>query len=92
MEIKIMNIDNLQRASNAKVELEKLNKAIEEFAKFDMKRLGLFIGANKDGSGAGLDFQFKDGNYHPMYTEILEFVEKRFRQAKEELIAEIETL
>ena len=87
-----MNIDNLQRASNAKIELEKLNKAIDEFAKFDTKKLGLFIGANKDGSGAGLDYQFKDGHYHPMYKEILEFVEEKFRQAKEDLIDEIETL
>lgn len=84
-----MNIDNLQRAVDAKEELNNLNTAIE-----NAKKLGDgFIIACWFGERDGvIETQYKNGNYHPMYLEIKNFIIQKLEEAKEQLIKEIELL
>jgi len=91
-----MDIKNLKRSVSAKEELERFDKALTDFTKFIEKqetgRLGFLIAAHSDCSGDCIQYQYKDGNFHPMYVEILEFAQNKFKEARAELIAEIESL
>lgn len=90
-----MKIENLERASRAKDELKELNKALKTFEKMGEKEagnLGLVIGEHNDSSGNAVSYQYVNGNYHPMYAEILEMTKKRFEQARDDLVLEIKSL
>lgn len=88
-----MRIENLDRAIVAKKELKSLDRAIAEFDKqLAVGDIAFMLCAHSDMSGFCVDHQFKNGNSHPMYKEIFEFAYKKFQEAKNDLIKEIESL
>lgn len=91
-----MKIENLDRAIVAQKELKKLDQAIAQFDCFADKQegnnMGFVIAEHIDGSGFYVDRQYKDGNYHPMYADILEFTREKFIQARLDLLKEIDKL
>lgn len=86
-----MKIENLDRVIVAQQELKNLDQAIAEFGKIK-ENTGVILTEHRDGSGFRVDLQYKDGNYHPMYKDILEFVRVKFVEARLELLKEISEL
>jgi len=89
-----MDIKNLERAVEAKHELFKLEEAIKNLNMMSNEKgkVGFLISEHKDHSGASVDYQYVNGNYHPLYADILEYTKKRFNVARDQLIAEIKSL
>jgi len=92
-----MEIENIKLSISAKEELEQFDKALSDFNKFTQLKkaaikIGVQSGNHTDCSGDCIQYQYKEGNFHPMYVEILEFARKKFEDAKEKLIAEINNL
>lgn len=89
-----MKIENLERALVASVELANLDHAIAQFDNFvqDTRSTGFILTEHRDLSGFCAEVQYKDGNYHPMYAEILEFAREKFIQARLDLLKEISEL
>lgn len=89
-----MKVENMKRAINAKQELEALDLAITDMEKKkgDEDDLGFYILKHRDRSGFNIDVQFKENRYHPMYKEILEFTLNKFKEARKDLMKEIESL
>lgn len=85
-----MKIENMDRAINAKRELDNLNNAISVIQ--NRERSAVMFNAHIDGSGFSVGLQYKNGDYHPMYDDIMSYVEVKFKEARDELIAEIESL
>lgn len=86
-----MNVNNLERATKIKEELARLNEAIDALENSSDVR-GFVVAEHKDCSGWYLDYQFKEGNFHPMYEDIKSFVHTKFIEAREQLLAEIDSL
>lgn len=86
-----MKIENLERAVRAKDELEKLDKAISNLNKFK-DNCGFLISEHTDQSGAFIDYQYVNGNYSPIYGDILKFTKQKFAEARAALVAEINSL
>ena len=86
-----MKIENLDRAIVAQEELTRLDKAISEFNKIKENN-GFILAEHSDLSGFCVGYQYKNGNYHPMYQEILKFTRGRFIQARLDLLKEISEL
>ena len=85
-----MKAENLQRAIRAADELKRLEKAIKTLEENEPR--GLIISAHPDHSGFSLPKQYRNGNYHPMYGEIYEFIHQKFNEAKDDLMKEIAEL
>jgi hypothetical protein len=87
-----MKIENLERANTISNELKRLDDAIISLNSVDPNKIGFLISEYQDKSGFFVDYQYKNENYHPMYKDIIEFIQKRFAQAKIDLVNEIESL
>lgn len=88
-----MEIKNLERAIEAKKELTKLSDAIDTLKTMSRtNQLGLIISEWGDCSGCCVAKQFKSGDYHPMYKEIVSLILEKFEDAKSELESEILSL
>lgn len=85
-----MNIENLDKAMARRKELEEINGAIKALEKYNGS--SITFAEHNDRSGFYVTRQYKDGAGHPMYKDIMKFVTQRFKQAREELIKEIEQL
>lgn len=89
-----MNINNLDRAVEAKKELHNLDEAIKNLNNFKSVpgEAGFVISEYTDHSGNSVNYLYVNENYHPVYAEILDFAKKRFKVARDQLIAEIRSL
>lgn len=85
-----MNIENMNRAIMAKKEIDELSDAISIIE--NRKQSAVMFNAHRDCSGFSIGIQYKNGNYHPMYEDIMSYVETRFKEARNELVSEIELL
>lgn len=88
-----MKIENLDRAKAAQEELAALDLAIAEFDKIK-ENTGFMLTEfhGSFGDGFRVARQYKNGNYHPMYQEILAFTLDKFTQARLDLLQEISEL
>lgn len=89
-----MKIENLARAQKVQLELRELDVAIKRFEKLrnGSDNFGFSFAQYSDTSGCFIDKQYLDGDYHPMYNDILEFAYNKFVEARLDLLAEIEDL
>lgn len=89
-----MDIKNLERAVEIKHELFKINDALKNLNGFPTEpgKVGFLISEHIDRSGNHVDFQYKNGDYHPVYAEILKFAKQKFQEVKDDIEKEIKTL
>ena len=88
-----MKIENLDRAIVAQKELKHLDQAIAQLDSIATREDDGPVFILEDScSVVCVERQYKNGNHHPMYKEILEFTREKFIQARLDLLKEIDEL
>jgi len=88
-----MQLKNVERAKKIDNELKEIELAIAKTTLLAEKSTGFLLSEHSDQSGISVGYIYLNGNYpKELYKAIAEDALKRFKEYKEKLLEEIETL
>ena len=88
-----MKIENLKRARYISEEIINIDKIIEDADELAKAECSFLLAEYNDSSGRFVDYVYENGNSpKAMYKEIALFAKEKFKEHREKLLKEIESL